>query len=248
MDYIRVIPSLLLLNKKLVKGVCFKNFKNAGSPLSTITAFDSQGADEILIMDINTYLDKKKEPDYEIIKKISGISSTPITFGGGIRNIEIAKKIIRFGIEKIYLNRIVFENKNIVTQLIKYLGGQALVIGVNLIKIQGKYRIYEDKENKIDVLKYIIDIQNMGIGEIKITFVDREGKKCGLDNKFCKYIMSYIWVSSIFEGGIGSLEHLEDAFKEKIGAIALGTMLTFNDYNIVKIKRHLYNKGFNVRL
>ena len=60
--------------------------------------------------------------------------------------------------------------------------------------------------------------------------------------------MNYIRVSSIFEGGIGSLDQLEDAFKEKIGAIALGTMLTFNDYNIVKIKRHLHNKGFNVRL
>ena len=248
MDYIRIIPSLLLSNKKLIKGVNFKNFKNAGSPLSTITALDSQGADEISIMDVDTYLNENLEPDYVIIKKISEVSSTPITYGGGIKNIDIAKKVVRLGIEKIYLNRAILKNIKIINDLTKYFGGQALVAGINLEYIKGKYKIFEDETNKIDIIKHLTDIQYSGIGEIKVTFVNREGKKNGLDLKFTKYLMKHIRVSSIFEGGIATLDQLEAAFKENLNAVGLGTMLVFSDYKIVKIKRHLHNKGFRVRL
>ncbi len=79
-------------------------------------------------------------------------------------------------------------------------------------------------------------------------FVDREGKKIGIDLKYCKYLNKLIFVSAIYEGGIGTLDDIEDAFNTGINALSLGTMLIFNDYNIVKIKSHLFNKGYNVRL
>ena len=130
----------------------------------------------------------------------------------------------------------------------KYFGGQAIVIGINLIKFKDSYKIYEDLNNKIDLISYISEIQNLGIGEIKINFVDREGKKEGLDLEFSEKLLKHIRVSCIFEGGIGSLNQIEDAFNKKINAVALGTMITFNDYNIFKIKRYLFNKNYNVRL
>ena len=248
MKYLRLIPSLLLSNGKLVKGCNFKNHRNAGSPASTVVALDSQGADEICLLDIDSYISNKKEPDLETLKKVSKISSTPITFGGGINNIEIAKKVLRSGAEKIYLNRTIIKNKKIIKELVLHLGGQAIVVGINLIEYKNSYKIYEDKNNSIDIINYINEIQNLGVGEIKITYVNREGSKKGLDLKFSKYLLKFVRVSSIFEGGIGDLNQIEECFKNNIEAVALGTMITFSDYNIVKIKRHLFNKSYDIRL
>ena len=247
MNFLRIIPSLLLSNKKLVKGVCFKNHKNAGSPKTTTMAFENQGADEISIIDIDCY-SNNIEPDYEVLNEISQFSKTPITFGGGIKNLDIAKKIVRAGAEKIYINRAALNNNELIKNLVKTFGGQAIVVGINIIKDMDFYKIYEDINNQYNLEKYILDVQKLGVGEIKIMFVDREGKKIGIDLNYCNIINKIIYVSSIFEGGIGTLSHIEDAFNTKINALSLGTMLIFNDYNIVKIKSHLYNKGYNVRL
>ena len=114
------------------------------------------------------------------------------------------------------------------------LGSQAIVAGINLTKKDERYKIYEDKNNKYELIDYINLIQEMGIGEIKITFVDYEGTKKGFDINFLKKLSEYIKVSSIYEGGIGSLDHLNDAFSNGASAIALGTMITFKDYNIIK--------------
>ncbi len=247
MSFLRIIPSLLLSNKKLVKGVCFKDHKNAGSPKTTTMAFENQGADEVSIIDIDCY-SHDVEPDYETLNEISKFSKTPITFGGGIKNLDIAKKIIRAGAEKIYLNRAALNNSELINTLVKTFGGQAIVVGINIIKHGNSYKIYEDANNQYNLEKYILNIQKLGIGEIKIMFVDREGKKIGIDLDYSKILNKIIYVSSIFEGGIGTLNHIENAFDIKIKALSLGTMLIFNDYNIVKIKSHLYNKGYNVRL
>ena len=117
-----------------------------------------------------------------------------------------------------------------------------------LIELIGGYKNSAKEDGYIDIEKYLIEIQKMGIGEIKIMFVDREGKGIGLDAEYCKYLSKLIHISCIYEGGVGSLGHLEDAFASGIQAVSLGTMLIFNDYNIVKIKSHLLNKGYNVRL
>lgn len=246
MTFLRIIPSLLLSNKKLVKGICFKNHKNAGSPITTTMAFENQGADEISIIDIDCY-NKNIEPDYNTLNEIAKFSKTPITFGGGIKNTDIAKKVIRAGAEKIYLNRTALFKSEIIKDLIKIFGGQAIVVGINIIKDGSKYKIYEDINSKINLEEYVLQIQNLGIGEIKIMFVDREGKKIGIDLDYCEYLNKLIFVSAIYEGGIGTLDDIEDAFN-KINALSLGTMLIFNDYNIVKIKSHLFNKGYKVRL
>tara|TARA_Y100000768_G_scaffold387901_1_gene380907 strand:- start:1682 stop:2428 length:747 start_codon:yes stop_codon:yes gene_type:complete len=248
MAFLRIIPSLLLSKKKLVKGIQFENHKVAGWPNSTITAFDSQGADEIQLIDIDTYNLDHNEPDYEVLKKIAENCSTPITFGGGINNMNLALKTIRSGAEKIYINREILKNRNLLTELSKTIGSQAIVVGINIIKIGKEYKIYEKEGEDINLFEYLEKIQSLGAGEIKITLVDREGKKNGLDINICNKINKYLSIPCIFEGGVGSLEDLKIAFLNEIKAVSLGTMLIFSDYNIVKIKKYLFNENFNVRI
>ena len=95
---------------------------------------------------------------------------------------------------------------------------------------------------------YLKKVQNLGAGEIKITFVEREGKKLGLDLEICKTILKFLSVPCIFEGGIGSLEDIKNAFMNNVNAVGLGTMLIFSDYNIVKIKKYLLNENFKIRI
>ena len=247
MNYKRIIPSLLISNGKLVKGTKFQNFKNAGSPVTTVAALDSQKADEILIVDIDSY-NKKKDPDFKILEKIAQISSTPITFGGGVNNIKVAKKVFANGADKIFLNTILFSNIKIVEEISEIYGNQAIIGGLNVKKKKNNYYLLEDKTMKIDPIKYAKKLEKLGLAELKITFVDLEGTLKGIDYDYSQKISKNVTIPCIFEGGIGNLKQIEDAFDKKISAIGLGTMITFNDYNIFKIKRYLSDKNYNVRL
>ena len=206
MNFLRIIPSLLISNKKLVKGVNFKNFKNAGSPFTTVAALDSQKADEIFIIDKDSY-NKKKKPDFKTLDKIAQVSSTPITFGGGIHDINTAKQVFLNGADKIFLNTVLFENKNIIKKISSIYGNQSIIGGIN-IKKNGKYYLLEDKTLSIDPVNYAKELEESGVAEIKINFVDLEGTKKGIDVEYSKKINESVNIPCIFEGGIGSLDQI----------------------------------------
>ena len=247
MNFIRIIPSLLISNSKLVKGIKFKNFKNAGSPVTTVSALDSQKADEIFIVDIDSY-NKKKAPDLKILEKIAEISSTPITFGGGIDSLEIAKKVFSNGADKIFLNSTLFTNIEIINEISEIYGNQAVVGGINIIKKNKRYYLLEDKTLKINPIQYAKKLEKSGLAELKIIYVDLEGTKEGIDYDYSERINNSVKIPCIFEGGIGSLEQLSKCFNHGLNSIALGTMITFSDHNIIKIKNYLKNKNLSVRL
>lgn len=244
---IRIIPSLLLSNKKLVKGINFNNFKSAGSPVTTISALDNQKADEIFLIDIDSY-NKKKQIDTDTLKKIAEVSSTPITFGGGIDNDFKARKALTLGADKVFLNTILFKNKKIINQIAYSFGSQAIVGGLNIIENLNKYSLLEDKTGKINPISYAKELEQSGVGELKITYVNREGTKKGLDIEYSKKILSEIKIPVIFEGGIGNLKDLVNCLENGIDSVALGTIITFNDNNIIKIKQYIHNAGFKVRM
>lgn len=246
MPFLRVIPSCLLLNNKLVKGKNFKNFKNVGSPVTTINAFESQKADEIFIIDLDAYK-LKKAHNYKILNKISEVSSTPITYGGGIRKIEDVKKIFDNGADKIFLNSILLEEFKIVNEISKIYGNQSVVGGINIHLINNKFFILEDKTKKIDPIHHLKYLENIGIAEIKITYVHLEGTRKGIEIEYSKKIKSSTTLPCIFEGGIGNLDHIEEFFFNGLESISLGTILNFSDYNIVKIKKHLIEKNYKIR-
>lgn len=247
MSFVRIIPSLLISDKNLVKGINFKNLKNAGSPITTVAALDSQKADEIIIVDIDCYNKKKSEPDYDILKKIAEINSTPITFGGGIKNLDMAKKSFSSGADKVFLNSILFRDEKIIESIALQYGNQAVVAGMNIINKDGKYFLMEDTSKTINPINYAKKLEKLGAGELKIIFVNLEGTKKGIDVNYSKKINNSVKIPCIFEGGIGNLDHLDVFFKSGLMSIGLGCLITFSDNNIIKIKQYLTNKNFKVR-
>tara|TARA_B100000242_G_C42966970_1_gene448599 strand:- start:64 stop:825 length:762 start_codon:yes stop_codon:yes gene_type:complete len=244
---IRIIPSLLLKDKRLVKGKKFSNFVDAGDPVKTCVAHDSQLCDEISIVDINAY-HNNKEPNIEILKSISKELTSPILYGGNINNFKTVEKLIRNGADKIIINSNIF-NKELTKEIINSFGKQSLVGGLDLISIDGKYKIYSRgniiKMNYSDYLKKMID---QDIGELKVTFVNLEGTRKGLDIDTSMKIIKSVEVPVIIEGGTKNLIDLENAIKQGINSIALGNILIFSDNNIFKVKQFLENRKINVRI
>lgn len=246
MNFIRIIPSLLLSNKKLVKGKKFTNHINAGYPSSTCLALEGQKCDELFLIDLDSYKNNK-DPDFDTLNEISKNISTPITFGGGIKNIEQVKKAFKLGADKIYLSQVLFKNKEIINKIKKIYGGQSIVAGINIVASNGEYYLLEDKEKNINILAHIKSLIKSGIGELKITFVNDEGSEKGMNIDFSKRIISNSDLPVIFEGGLGNVEQIIDMIKIGADSFAIGSMITFKDYNIFKIKQHLFNKGYKVR-
>jgi cyclase len=246
LNFIRIIPSLLLSNKKLVKGKKFTNHINAGYPSSTCLALEGQKCDELFLIDLDSYKNNK-DPDFDTLNEISKNISTPITFGGGIKNIEQVKKAFKLGADKIYLSQVLFKNKEIINKIKKIYGGQSIVAGINIVASNGEYYLLEDKEKNINILAHIKSLIKSGIGELKITFVNDEGSEKGMNLDFSKRIISNSDLPIIFEGGLGNVEQIIDMIKIGADSFAIGSMITFKDYNIFKIKQHLFNKGYKVR-
>ena len=244
---IRIIPSLLLSKKRLVKGINFKKYLDAGDPVRTCIAHDSQDCDEICIVDLDAYK-KNIEPDIKTLESITKEIATPTIFGGNIKSIYSVEKIIRTGADKVLINSNIF-NKKLIKEIVMSFGGQCVVAGVDLILINGDYKIYSKGTIlDINIKDYIEKIFNLGVGELKITYVNLEGTRSGIEINTSKKIISYSTLPTIFEGGVKNLENLENAINNNINSIAIGSMLVFSDNNIFKIKQFLENRGFNVRL
>lgn len=243
MSYLRIIPSLLLQDKRLVKGSKFKNFKNAGSPKTTIQAFNSQKSDELFLMDLDGY--NGKGQDFYTLKQIAQICNTPITYGGGLNNIEKVRSSFQNGADKVYLSTSIIKNTSLIKKIAKIYGSQSIVGGLNLIADERSCYIHNFES--VDPFELSRKLEASGIGELKITFVNLEGSKKGMNIQLCEKFLKILNIPIIFEGGIGSLEDIDKCFRAGIKNIAIGTILIFNDYNIFKIKQHLLNQNFRVR-
>lgn len=246
MNFIRIIPSILISNKKCVKGIKFKNHVLVGSPVTTAVAFDSQQADEILLLDLDAF-QENLNPDFNILKEISKKISTPITFGGNLKTIDNIKKSFDSGADKIFLNTILLNNTKIIEEVAKVYGSQSIMGGINLTKLNNIYKVYSFP-NYLDPISHLKKLEQMGVGEIKITFVDTDGTREGIDLKYCIEILSKVRIPCIFGGGIGNLNQIKSLVESGIKAISLGSMLYFSDYNIVKIKKFLINEKYEIYL
>lgn len=226
----RIIPTLLLDNRQLVKTIKFSNPKYVGDPLNAIKIFNEKFVDELIILDIN----KKKDGliDYTFLKDLFSECFVPVTYGGGILSLRDADAIFRLGVEKICINSAVLKNENIIKEFSSNFGSQSIVVSVDIYRdIFNRISIYSYEKNKkirnLDLREYLKKIENLGAGEILINSVNKDGTMTGMDLKLIESTCDVVNLPIIYTGGIGSINHIKDAFRYNISGVSGGSFFIF---------------------
>jgi cyclase len=247
----RIIPSLLLRGGRLVKGVTYADHRDAGRPETTARAHNAQGADELLLIDIDASREQR-EPDLASVASVARSCFMPLTVGGNIRTIETAQRCMNAGADKICLTSTALDDPGLIGRLAHVFGAQAIVIGIDVMATPGGRKLYDHRTGKavpgLIWTEWLKRAVGEGAGEVRLMAVDREGTRSGLDMTLLREASSLVEVPIILEGGAGSLDQVADAMRNGADAVALGTMLVFSDNNIFKVKSFLKNAGLEMRL
>ncbi len=227
----RIIPSLLLHDKGLVKTVNFKSPKYVGDPINAVRIFNEKQVDELAFFDIDATV-LGKEPDYVLIEKLANQSRMPLCYGGGVQTVEQAQKIFSLGIEKIALSSAVIKNPQLVTQIADRVGSQSVIVVLDIKKkLLGGYEVYTHNGKRstgINPLKFAIELEQLGAGEIILNSIDQDGVMKGFDMILIDKIAENISIPLTVLGGAGSLEDIEKVIdKHGVIGVAAGSLFVF---------------------
>ena len=183
----RIMPCLLLKDGSLVKTVKFKNPSYVGDAVNAIKIFNEKEVDELVLIDIS-----KKEIPFDILRKITRECFMPLCYGGNIKTIQDIKNLFQLGVEKVVVNTLLFTNPELVKQAVKLFGSQSIVASVDIkTNFWGQYKVYQHQHNKntnLDPLKYIQQLEKLGVGEIFLYSADKDGTWEGMDLKLIETI------------------------------------------------------------
>lgn len=228
----RIIPCLLVRNKGLVKTVKFKEGKYVGDPLNAVKIFNEKEVDELILLDIDATTENR-EPDFELIRNIAIESRMPLCYGGGVKTVEHAKKIISLGAEKVAISSVALSNPYIITEMAHAVGTQSVivVIDVKAKSFFGKQEIVSHNGTKLTGLnpvEFAKQCEAAGAGEIVINSVDHDGVLDGYDLKLIKEIREAVTLPLTAIGGASSLNDLSDLIS-KFGVVgaAAGSLFVF---------------------
>jgi cyclase len=226
----RVIPCLLLKNSGLVKTVNFKNSKYIGDPINCVRIFNDKEVDELIFLDIKATMNKKP-PQFELINNISSECFMPFGYGGGIADIETAKKIFKLGAEKVIVNSSAVDFE-FIKEASSVFGSQSVVAAIDVKKNwMGKYQAYTHsgtKNTKMTPLELAQKAETMGAGEIFINSIDKEGTMSGYDIELIKLVSMNVDIPVVAAGGAGKLQDFSEAVKVGgASAVAAGSLFVY---------------------
>jgi cyclase len=247
----RIIPIFLVKGVRLVKGTCFKDYVDVGDPVSQAMIYDAQGADEIALVDIDATREKRTI-NVNVITEMIKKCRLPIAAGGGIGNIDDARKCFRAGADKIIVNTQAVLDPSLIKKLALEFGSQSVLISLDVKKDNNNhYSIYTHsgkRKAKTDLETVIKSSLNNGAGEIMVTSIDKEGTLSGTETDLYKKLRNIVNVPLIASGGVGCYDHMVNLFQETdVDAVGIGKMLFLRDYDVVRIKSYLTDKKIPVR-
>jgi cyclase len=231
MRRIRVIPILLLHKNGLIKSVQFKKYQYVGDPINAVKIFNDKEVDELSIIDISASKEKRK-PNIAIINKIASEAFMPLSYGGGITNVDQVKDILFTGIEKVIINKAAMVYPNLINQIAQRFGSQSVVVSIDVKKnIWGKYMVYTDNgttNSKINPIEFAKQCEQKGAGEILLNAINNDGTYKGYDIEILKSITESLSIPVIACGGASSVDDFKKAIQQGgASAVSAGSMFVF---------------------
>jgi cyclase len=227
----RVIPCLLLRNGGLVKTRRFANPTYVGDPINAIRIFNDKEADELMVLDI-TASREQREPNYALIEQFAGECFMPLCYGGGIRTVDQARRLLALGVEKVCLQTAALADPTLVTRIAERGGSQAVLVSIDVKKNwRGQYKLYAAASAKSLDRPWLEQLQALvkaGAGEVVLNAVDRDGMMSGMDLDLIRAASASISVPLIAVGGAGSLNDIRQAIDAGASAVAAGAFFVWH--------------------
>ena len=249
----RVIPCLDIKDGRVVKGVQFLNLKDAGDPADVASAYDREGADEVVFLDITASADNRNT-QLEWVREVASRLFIPFTVGGGIRTVEDFRVILREGADKIAINSAAIMNPQLISNAADKFGSQCVVVAIDAKRREaGKgWSIYKNGgrvDMGIDAVEWAAKAEQLGAGEILLTSMDCDGTKEGYDLELTGAVAEAVGIPVIASGGAGKPEHFYEALADaKAEAVLAASLFHYKELEIRQVKEYLRGRGVSVRL
>jgi cyclase len=247
----RIIPCLDVHNGRVVKGVNFVNFKDAGDPVQIAAYYNENGADELVFLDISAS-SEGRDIMMDVVKRTARVVSIPLTVGGGIRSLEDIQHLLNNGADKVSINSAAVKKPGLVSEAAKEFGSRCIVVAVDARVRSGGWDVYIDGgsiNTGKDVLEWAAEAERLGAGEILLTSMDRDGTKGGYDLSLTRSVAENVNIPVVASGGAGKEEDFYLALTEgKADAALAASLFHYRQLTIPGLKEYLHGKGVPVRI
>ncbi len=247
----RVIVCLDVKAGRVVKGINFLNLKDVGDPMESASIYSREGADELVFLDITASVEKRRAI-LEVVARTAEQVFIPLTVGGGIRNLQDIRILLKSGADKVSINTAAIKNPSLIKEASEEFGSQCIVVAIDAKKIDATHwQVFSyggTKPTSKNALEWAKETESLGAGEILLTSMDKDGTCGGYDLELTRIISEAVNIPVIASGGAGNLEHLYQALTEgKADAVLAASIFHYGEYTIKETKRYLKNKGLPVR-
>ncbi|MBO0439128.1 imidazole glycerol phosphate synthase subunit HisF [Candidatus Enterococcus ikei] len=246
----RIIPCLDVTEGRVVKGVNFVDLQDIGDPVAIARAYNEQGADELVFLDITATSDDR-ETMIEVIERTAAEVFIPLTVGGGIRSISDMKKMLQAGADKVSLNSAAIQQPELIKNGAEKFGSQCIVVAIDAKRIGDSWHVFVKggrEDTGLDAIEWAKKAVDLGAGEILLTSMDADGTKAGYDLALNQAICKAVNVPVIASGGCGSANDIVEVFeKTKVSAALAASIFHYGEIKIPELKEELAQSGMEVR-
>lgn len=247
----RIIPCLDVKNGRVVKGINFVGLKDVGDPVECAKAYNEQGADEIVFLDI-TATHEDRGTIVDVVRNTAKEVFVPLTVGGGIRTIEDFRTLLRAGADKISINSSAVKTPELIREAADIFGSQCVVVAIDAKRFDDGFHVVVNGgriDTGLDAIKWAARVQKLGAGEILLTSMDADGTKNGFDIELLNAITDVIDIPVIASGGCGKLEHFSEVFEQsKADAALAASLFHYKELTVKQVKEHLKEHKIPVRM
>jgi imidazole glycerol-phosphate synthase subunit HisF len=246
-----VIPCLDVTAGRVVKGVNFVGLRDAGDPVELAARYDAEGADELVFLDITASSDAR-DTMIDVVARVAEQVFIPFTVGGGVRDADDVRKMLRAGADKVSFNTRAVATPEIVAQGAEEFGSQCIVVAIDARRAARGWEVYTHggrKPTGLDAVSWAEEVVGLGAGEILLTSMDRDGTKSGYDCDLLRAVGDAVPVPVIASGGVGTLDHLYEGLADGgASAVLAASIFHFGQHTVGEAKEYLATRGIPVRL
>ena len=246
----RIIPCLDVKDGRVVKGVKFQGLRDAGAPAELAAAYEAQGADEIILLDVSATHEERAH-QLETVRRVREKLSIPLTIGGGVRAPEDAGRLLDAGADKVSVNSAAVRDPELLSRMAERFGSQCTVISIDGAREGDSWEVVTRggrERTGLDAIEWVKRAVSLGAGEVLLTSWDRDGTRSGYDLDFLRAVSQAVGVPVIASGGANTPEHMVEAVRAGADAVLAASIFHDGDWTVGALKEVLAERGLHIRL